>query len=272
MINIKDNKLLVVSISFIVLGVSLIGGSAIIDMYNKSKVNSYYDMNFTKPNKSNKDGTIDFSDVDLTSNMVVEKVNDYKSVIEIPSLSIVSPITEGVGSNMDYSVGHFPATPKLNEEGNICLAGHSSEIYDCVFNDLHKVDVGDTINIYDESGKKYEYTVVKSRTISPDSLGVLNDYGDNRLTIVTCTDKGTRRLLITAKILSEDEKVQLMSKFFNSAISDVNNTVKEFKTSMQEVVNLTDFLDESRPYTHNQLTVSEGSITNYQDNIFRKLR
>ncbi len=264
----SSSKLLYAGIAFISLGVISLG----VSLYDSHQASTRIKRSMNYTSTKTVQSPVQFSDVSTNSDMVVAEVKEYKSVIEIPSLGVVSQITDGVGSNMEYSVGHFPNTPQLGADGNICLAGHRSEIYDCIFNTLDKLTVGDTINIYDLSGNKQEYTVTKSRTVSPDSLGVLNDYGDNRLTIVTCTDKGTRRLIVTAKVLTDAEKIELLSGVHAKLLSSSVDTLKEFKTSIQEVINLTDFLDETRPYTHSEIVVRESVTYKYQYNIFRKLR
>ena len=176
------------------------------------------------------------SNSSATSDMKIPEVTSNYSVIEIPFLKIKAPITEGMGENLEYSVGHFEKTPKLSENGNICLAGHSSSIYSCIFNNLNQVETGDSILIYDENGKKYDYTVIACKEVTPDSLNVLNDYKDNRLTIRTCAESGTRRLCIVAKVMPEKDRQGFQSRTMTKRIKTANVEFDKYKDSLSEVI------------------------------------
>ena len=54
------------------------------------------------------------------------------------------------------------------------------------------------IVLYDKSKKAYAYTVTESFIVQPNETEVLDDSGDNRLTIITCTDDGTQRQVVVA--------------------------------------------------------------------------
>lgn len=40
------------------------------------------------------------------------------------------------------------------------------------------------------------YVVTENKTVEPDETWVLNDFGDNRLTIISCTDDGKQRQVV----------------------------------------------------------------------------
>lgn len=44
--------------------------------------------------------------------------------------------------------------------------------------------------------KCYTYTVSEKFIIDPNEIWVLNDFGDDRVTNITCTDDGTQRLTV----------------------------------------------------------------------------
>ena len=56
-----------------------------------------------------------------------------------------------------------------------------------------------TITLYDKQKNRYEYTVSDSFLIRPDQTEVLDDFGDDRITLITCNDDGTQRLIVTGK-------------------------------------------------------------------------
>lgn len=143
----------------------------------------------------------------LSSDMKVRKVKSYKNVITIPSVGIVAPINEGVSSSaMATGVGHFKDTPKIGEVGNTCYAGHYSDIYNCIFNKLPKADMYSKIEAYDSRGKKHIYYIVSKYVTEPSNVGVLkNVKNKKKITIVTCSDGGTKRLIVEGLKLTRSE-------------------------------------------------------------------
>ena len=81
-------------------------------------------------------------------------------------------------------------------KGNYCIAGHSSTLYKEYFNNLKNVEIGMEITLYDKQKQMYHYTVTESKIVDPDAVWVLDDFGDDRITIITCTDDGTQRQVV----------------------------------------------------------------------------
>ena len=54
----------------------------------------------------------------------------------------------------------------------------------------------------DEQRTRYTYIVTEYKTVEPSDTWVLNDYGDDRLTVISCTDDGTQRQVVVG-ILKE---------------------------------------------------------------------
>jgi sortase A len=63
--------------------------------------------------------------------------------------------------------------------------------------------VGTKIKLYNKNKDCYTYTVKEVLTVEPDETWVLKDFGDNRLTIITCTDDGSQRLVVIATFESK---------------------------------------------------------------------
>lgn len=147
----------------------------------------------------------EFSPVD--ADMQVEEVKVYKNVLEVPSCDIKVPLTEGVTKMpLNKGAGHFPQTPTVGEEGNSCYAGHYSTIYSCIFNNLPNVKMYDEIIGYNADGEKTTYYVIGKYVTTPDNVSVLAPAeGVKDLTLVTCSDNGTMRLIISARALTSDE-------------------------------------------------------------------
>ena len=52
----------------------------------------------------------------------------------------------------------------------------------------------------DKQRTKQTYTVTKNFIVKPNETWVLDDFGDDRITIVTCTDDGTQRQIVVGEL------------------------------------------------------------------------
>lgn len=128
-----------------------------------------------------------------------QKLLSENIVIEIPDLNIKAPALEGTDSDiLSIATGHFTDTGDIGK-GNYCIAGHSSAIYDEYFNNLKNIKVFSDINLYDKNKNCYTYAVTETFIVKPDETWILNDFCDNRITLVTCTDDGTQRQVVIGK-------------------------------------------------------------------------
>lgn len=119
-------------------------------------------------------------------------------VLEIRDLDIKAPVMEGTEHEvLSKAAGHFPGTGDLGN-GNYCIAGHNSTIYAEIFNEMKHIKIGMEIYLIDNDEKrtKYTYTVTNNFIVEPNETWVLEDFGDDRITIVTCTDDGTQRQIV----------------------------------------------------------------------------
>lgn len=125
-----------------------------------------------------------------------QKLMRDNPVVEIADLNIKAPILEGTDNKtLSKAAGHFIGTGDFGI-GNYCIAGHSSTIYKEYFNDLKHIAPRMKIVLYDKNKKKYTYIVTDSFIVEPNETWVLDDFGDNRVTIITCTDDGTQRQIV----------------------------------------------------------------------------
>ncbi len=125
-----------------------------------------------------------------------QKLISDNPVVEIADLKIKAPILEGTeNQTLSKATGHFIGTGDFGN-GNYCIAGHSSTIYKEYFNDLKNVEIGMEITLYDRQKNKYSYKVSKKIIVEPNETWVLDDFSDNRITIITCTDDGEQRYVV----------------------------------------------------------------------------
>ncbi len=123
--------------------------------------------------------------------------------ISIPSINLKNaPVMGSVElSDLAKGTGHFENTPLL--DGNVGIAGHNNTH----FKYLANVDIGDEIN-YTVNGVTRTYKVTDMRAISDMDWGVFTDYGDNRLTLITCEHAvPNRRIAVTAIQVGTDSGV-----------------------------------------------------------------
>ena len=119
-------------------------------------------------------------------------------VFEIPDLEIKAPVMDGTEHEvLSKAAGHFPGTGAVGS-GNYCIAGHNSTIYAEIFNEMKHIEIGMQMYLIDndEQRTKYTYTVTKNFIVEPNETWILNDFGDDRITIITCTDDGIQRQIV----------------------------------------------------------------------------
>jgi sortase A len=117
---------------------------------------------------------------------------------EIPRLDIKVPVLEGTDSRtLQVSAGHFEGTGSPGK-GNYCICGHNSTVYAEIFNDLDQIKTGYEMYLVDidENRTRYKYVVTEYKTVEPSDTWVLNDLGDDRLTVISCTDDGKQRQVV----------------------------------------------------------------------------
>lgn len=102
--------------------------------------------------------------------------------IEIGQIGLAAMILEGTSEDtLQRAVGHIEGTPLPGQNGNVAIAGHR----DTFFRELRNIHLGDEITMTTLSGSKH-YRVYATKVVEPEQIEVLNDEGDNMLTLVTC--------------------------------------------------------------------------------------
>ncbi len=57
----------------------------------------------------------------------------------------------------------------------------------------------------DEKRTRYKYIVTEYRTVEPSETRVLDDFGDSRLTVISCTDDGKQRQVVVGILKDVEE-------------------------------------------------------------------
>jgi sortase A len=140
--------------------------------------------------------------------------------IVIPKLGVDKIVVQGIAlSDLKKGPGHYPDTPLPGEctltgpgtcSGNAAIAGHRTT-YGAPFNRIDELDAGDLIRITTRAGT-YRYEVIDDegdgngwKAIRPTQVEVLQDFGDNRLTLTSCHPKysARQRIVVVAKLTDE---------------------------------------------------------------------
>ena len=127
------------------------------------------------------------------------------TVIEIPDLHIKAPVLEGVEQSvLAETAGHFPGKGSIGS-GNYCIAAHSSVLYKEYFNNLKNARDGMEVMLYRQKSDRAVYRITEMKIVDPHEVSVLDDTGDDRVTLITCTDDGTQRLVVTGMLQPDED-------------------------------------------------------------------
>lgn len=160
--------------AFLIIGVLALGyvGYALIDAW-------LYQANQTsKFEKALKDVNLERSE----GLAVVVSKGSPLGRIEIGKIGLAAMILEGTDEGtLQRAVGHIRGTPLPGQDGNIVIAGHR----DTFFRGLRNIHPGDEITLTTLRAS-HRYRVESTKVVEPEQTEVLDDTGDDKLTLVTC--------------------------------------------------------------------------------------
>lgn len=89
--------------------------------------------------------------------------------------------------------------PSPNRVGNLCIIGHNWRNTK-LFSKVPNLEVGDTFQITDLSGKTLEYQIYEKYTVYPEDTECLDQETEGRreVTLITCTNDSTQRYVFHA--------------------------------------------------------------------------
>ncbi len=129
-----------------------------------------------------------------------EKTGKYRILgeIEIPKINVKKYIIdEASDESIKVSVAKFWG-PNIHESGNFSIIGHN---YKKHFGKLKYLEKGDTFTITSKDGFICTYEVYDSFIVEPDDMKDIEDTlnGQREVTLITCSNGGTKRLIVKAK-------------------------------------------------------------------------
>ncbi len=123
--------------------------------------------------------------------------------IQVPAIGVDQYVVEGTTeSDLSKGPGHYIGTAMPGQAGNVAIAGHRTT-YGAPFNGLGRLVPGDRIILTTTFGQSLTYVVSGTpQAVSPSDVGVLNYFGDNRITLTTCNPEfsSTQRLIVVGKL------------------------------------------------------------------------
>lgn len=208
----RYSKFLTVLLIVVIVGIVGLLAYLGIDLFKKlhtendaEKFAQQYEDDVTgKDNDDNSDAENPLDDIESseTANGKTYKYKgfDVAGTIEIPKTNIKYPVLTKVSKKgletsvaIQYGVG-------LNEIGNTVIVGHNYR-NGLFFSNNKKLSNGDSIYITDNSGTKIKYVIYnKYETTPEDTDYMLRDTaGKREISLSTCTDDSSKRLIIWAK-------------------------------------------------------------------------
>ncbi|MDE0653579.1 MAG: sortase [bacterium] len=147
--------------------------------------------------------------------LVYPEAGEAIARILIPSIDLDSIVVSGVEvEDLRKGPGHYSTTPLPGQPGNAAIAGHRTT-YGAPFGRLNELNAGDSIIVETLQGR-FVYRVLPGqpgmaghalgfRIVAPTALEVLDDVGDNRLTLTSCHPKysSKKRIIVHAALVGD---------------------------------------------------------------------
>ena len=141
----------------------------------------------------------EISELDKTIQKIIDATGKEGVIglIEIPKYEVELPIIGKWSYKLlKISICRYKGPDPL-DDGNLVLIGHNYKS-GAHFGILKKMEVGDEVYLTNAAtGARVRYEVYQIKSISADAFSALKSYkGDAGLTLMTCKDNGTNRLLV----------------------------------------------------------------------------
>ncbi|WP_426573688.1 class E sortase [Aquihabitans sp. McL0605] len=143
-----------------------------------------------------------------TADLPLPAVGDALAKIRIPSIGVTRTVVEGIGlDQLKRGPGHYPETPLPGQAGNVSIAGHRTT-YGQPFHNIDKVRNGDQV-IFDTAQGTFVYEVTETKIVTPKQTEILEDKGDNRITLIACHPKysASKRIIVIGKLVGQPAPV-----------------------------------------------------------------
>lgn len=140
----------------------------------------------------------------VTQDLPLPAEGEPVAKIKIPSIGVNRTVVEGVSlDQLKRGPGHYPETPLPGQAGNVSIAGHRTT-YGQPFHNVDKVKVGDQV-IFETVQGTFVYEITDSFIVKPNQVEILEEKGDNRITLIACHPKysAAERLILVGKLVGK---------------------------------------------------------------------
>lgn len=147
------------------------------------------------------------------------------ALIRIPKIQVEKVVFQGTEiEDLRKGPGHYPETPLPGQKGNSAVAGHRTT-YGAPFHNIDQLAPGDIIEVTTVLGTVSYQVDQEPFVVDPSQVDVLDDKGDNRLTLTSCHPKfsAESRMIVTAKLVGEPLP-ELPPEVANKAIETFSTT------------------------------------------------
>lgn len=122
----------------------------------------------------------------------------------LPSIGVDTGVAEvfvvdGAWQVADYAAGYHNGSALPGSVGNMVMAGHAG-LRGAVFRDLGNMKVGDEA-VVESAGWRYVYRVREVKSVWPTQVEVMEPTPTAVLTLITCTNWDTQRLIVVADLI-----------------------------------------------------------------------
>jgi sortase A len=139
-----------------------------------------------------------------TQDLPLPATGEPVAKIRIPSIGVNRTVVEGVGlDQLKRGPGHYPETPLPGQKGNVAIAGHRTT-YGQPFHNVDKVKIGDQV-IFETLQGTFVYEITESKIVEQDQVEILEEKGDNRVTLIACHPKysAAQRFILIGKLVGK---------------------------------------------------------------------
>ncbi len=182
----KSNKLFIISVINLVIGITLFTYNSVYDYYlnmlDKNKVDNYI---------SNSKIKVNVVSIDNENTIDNEEANNYLGIISIPKINLEQGFY-GIDNPMNNVDKNIELISNSNmpdvENGTLILAAHSGNDRVSYFNKLYKLNIDDEIEIiYNKS--KYLYKLIDIYEVEKTGSITLHNINNiTSLVLVTCSN------------------------------------------------------------------------------------
>lgn len=115
-------------------------------------------------------------------------------ILSIPKLNLQEAVVSGSDTTaLDIGIGHIPNSGYTTS--NMVLAAHRATY----FKQLDKLDINDIIEFQDIEYQTHTYIVYDIFKVNPKDVWVTTQTKEDIVTLITCTDNNSKRLIIRAR-------------------------------------------------------------------------